>query len=387
MLGRLRMNIDDCIEDYGTLGEKVFGHSRWFHVRTPLFFWFRDKYNHEILENVVRGVVRERVPKAANFPGGQKFAYDENRCRAYVSWTNRIECSLTFLSVVISYQTAQQGDYELPYLFRTYKNLHKGASPIARLLDRNPGLAHDIPIWQVARATSAAPTYFKAMKIDGIEYVDGGLGSNNPCEEIYDEVRKMNNNSDKCVSIMLSIGTGKNYHTSRVKGTGILRYLHLYDFAMKRTTGFEVNDAGMRNKQNYSQHQFKYFRLNVESGPEGVKLDEWRARGRLRTAIGRFIGGLRLMKQHPKRMANSADDTSYEPKETVANKERKIPEWLQSHNKTLDSIRLHTRTCLDNPVVKDWITDAATFLVNSRRLRAKTDPERWERTFYGIFYK
>ena len=84
MLGRLRMNIDDCIKDYETLGEKVFGHSRWFHLRSPLF-WIRDKYDHRVLEDVVREVVRKRVPKVATFPGGTNFAFDEKRCRSYVS--------------------------------------------------------------------------------------------------------------------------------------------------------------------------------------------------------------------------------------------------------------------------------------------------------------
>lgn len=83
MLGRLRMNIDDCISDYETLGADVFGHSRCFHIRSPLF-WIRDKYSERKLEKVLKSVVSERVPKVASFPGGNNFAFDENRCRAYV---------------------------------------------------------------------------------------------------------------------------------------------------------------------------------------------------------------------------------------------------------------------------------------------------------------
>lgn len=80
MLGRLRMNIDACIHDYEYFGGKVFGHSRWFHIRSPLF-WPRDKYNHKKLEKAVREVVERRVPYVASFPGGRNFAFDENRCR------------------------------------------------------------------------------------------------------------------------------------------------------------------------------------------------------------------------------------------------------------------------------------------------------------------
>lgn len=80
MLGRLRMNVDDCISEYEILGAEVFAHSRKCHLRSPLF-WPRDKYNYKTLERVVRDVVRRRVPKVAEFPGGRNFAFDENRCR------------------------------------------------------------------------------------------------------------------------------------------------------------------------------------------------------------------------------------------------------------------------------------------------------------------
>lgn len=80
MLGRLRMNVDDCIRDYEQFGEKVFGHPRLFHLRSPLF-WVRDKYDHKILEKVIKEVIENRVPHVPNFPGGRNFAFDENRCR------------------------------------------------------------------------------------------------------------------------------------------------------------------------------------------------------------------------------------------------------------------------------------------------------------------
>ena len=82
------MNIDDCIREYENLGAKVFGHSRTFHLRSPLW-WPRDKYNHKTLEDVVKDVVTRRVPKVPDFPGGENFAFDENRCRTY-GWAFRV---------------------------------------------------------------------------------------------------------------------------------------------------------------------------------------------------------------------------------------------------------------------------------------------------------
>lgn len=41
----------------------------------------------------------------------------------------------------------------------------------------------DWAIWEAARATSAAPTYFEPLKRGDQSYVDGGLGFNNPVAE------------------------------------------------------------------------------------------------------------------------------------------------------------------------------------------------------------
>ena len=100
MLGRLRMNIDDCIREYETLGAKVFGHSRWFHLRSPLF-WPRDKYNHKVLQETVRDVVKRYIPKVADFPGGRNFAFDENRCRAYEIYAASLTLSDFFIGSLL----------------------------------------------------------------------------------------------------------------------------------------------------------------------------------------------------------------------------------------------------------------------------------------------
>jgi hypothetical protein len=63
---------------------------------------------------------------------------------------------------------------EHPYLFRTCP--HHSATPEVS----NPGPAGKHEIWKFALETSAASAYFDSIVIDNKEYLDGGVGINNP---------------------------------------------------------------------------------------------------------------------------------------------------------------------------------------------------------------
>jgi len=412
MLGRLRMNIDDCISDYEDFGARVFGRKRWVHVRS-LLWWPRDRYSHKALENVVKEVVDKRVPKVPQFPGGQNFSSDENRCR----------------TVVLSYQQiddedASKAGVETPYFFRTYRNYRRSETMEARPVDRNPGPAHDIPIWEVARATSAAPGYFKPPIIMGKEYLDGGFGSNNPCEEIYEEVRTMNNHAENCTSIILSIGTGKAKGLRRMsKASGLSRYLNLINVAVKFASESEEPHVRMlRRTRDRGDASMKYLRLNVEDGIGNMKLDEWRARGSIRTKIGLAIGKFRStrcktsVKTEEKISAVNGNASTEDggvkfPSAAIHHAfaqnghaagykgpipsvlcaipqadSSPIPCFFQPKNKTLDSIREHTNAYLNDPEVQQNIQEVAALLVKGRRKRAAQDPQRWKKTCFGAWY-
>ena len=296
--------------------------------------------------------------------------------------------------VVLSYQRQKHEVPESPYVFRSYKNLHRSQGQ-RRLLDRNPGLAHDIPIWQVARATSAAPTYFEPPKTGDLEYLDGGMGANNPCEEIYDEVRRMNNNSNNCVRVILSVGTGKNNKTARFSGNGLSRYWNYVNWAKKWASDSQETHIRMLKVQ--EREKLQYFRLNVEKGLDEMKLDEWRVRGALRTTAGKAIGRIRSLKKssgHPgscNNERNDGDSTAEKahciPHVSESSQESTIPAWFQPKNATLDSIRNQTKDYLDRQDIKLWLQDCAKILVEIRRSRAKQDPQKWEKACFGAWYQ
>lgn len=74
------MNVDDCLLEYRTLGEEIFGKSRKFSIRGP-FFWPRERYNHEKLEAVIKNVIKRRAVVEHGEMAEHMFKADEKRCR------------------------------------------------------------------------------------------------------------------------------------------------------------------------------------------------------------------------------------------------------------------------------------------------------------------
>jgi predicted acylesterase/phospholipase RssA len=72
----------------------------------------------------------------------------------------------------------------------------------------------DVTIWEAARATSAAPSFFDPIKINygGITetFIDGALGQNNPVEELWMESQEVFGKPlEAQIRVILSLGTGR----------------------------------------------------------------------------------------------------------------------------------------------------------------------------------
>ncbi|KAM0803949.1 hypothetical protein BDR22DRAFT_970259 [Usnea florida] len=67
-------------------------------------------------------------------------------------------------------------------------------------------------LWKVACASSAAPLYFRAMKLEDenpdSSLVEGRLGANNLSVEAWESIKQYSRNEMKTVDINASIGTG-----------------------------------------------------------------------------------------------------------------------------------------------------------------------------------
>ncbi|KAK3935635.1 acyl transferase/acyl hydrolase/lysophospholipase [Diplogelasinospora grovesii] len=134
---------------------------------------------------------------------------------------------------------------------------------------------------EASRATSAAPTYFDPISIgdEGEQetFVDGGLGYNNPIEQVLDEARRVF--PGRKVACVVSIGTGlarvitfpDSLKTNPLKLINALKCM-----------ATESDTTAERNKDTY-------FRFNVDRGLNHIQLEEWENLGQVRTYTTGYV--------------------------------------------------------------------------------------------------
>jgi patatin-like phospholipase/acyl hydrolase len=140
-----------------------------------------------------------------------------------------------------------------PTLFKTY--------------DKSESLK-DCAIWQVARATSAATTFFKSIKCgrDEIEFIDAGFGYNNPCDVLLDEAREIF--PDSMPGCVLSIGTGLG---------GVVK---IRDSRRSILNALKEMASSSRKVADRLDSRFDdnpiYYRFDVRRGLEDISLSDWK---------------------------------------------------------------------------------------------------------------
>lgn len=121
----------------------------------------------------------------------------------------------------------------------------------------NPRALHSskLTIHEACSCTTAAPTYFKSVRIRGRQYIDGGVWANNPAVEAWNEARLMTT-TGAGPKLLLSIGTGRQKEQSRF---GLLRLAKFAFRHIASTTGPDQEARGLFNNDSDT----KYFRFTV----------------------------------------------------------------------------------------------------------------------------
>ncbi|PBK83408.1 FabD/lysophospholipase-like protein [Armillaria gallica] len=211
MLGRLKMTTEEALQSYNKTSSTVFSAEN----RKP--FYMDGKFKATTLKKEIQNVLRQAGKRLRMF-------HDRNK---------------PVFSPAIP----------------TYQGL--------------PNQGPDCKIWEAARATTAAPTFFKAIKIAGPggfgpDYVDAGLGFNNPAKEVRDEAKELFGAS-AC---------------SSASGQAIL--------VLRITTDCE--SVADELAEEYGSVD-TYFRFNVLHGAEGVSLDEWKKMSEVMAHMPSYLRG------------------------------------------------------------------------------------------------
>ncbi|KAF1988581.1 FabD/lysophospholipase-like protein [Aulographum hederae CBS 113979] len=167
----------------------------------------------------------------------------------------RDQFSATELELILKKTVAEYSGRTTPIrLFRSYKVYDVGT------------YEEEMTIWQATRATTAAPTFFK-------QFLDGGLGSNNPTKILLEEMVKIY--GDRDVSCIVSIGAGKaKIMEYKAPGWfGKLIPMDLIDALKNMATDCEETESDMSRR--FLKRPGVYFRFNVEQGLEEVGMEEW----------------------------------------------------------------------------------------------------------------
>lgn len=280
LLGRLRMTVTEGLELYRKVGNDLFGRKR---SSIPL----TTKYYHEPLEKAVQDVVGSRCHEHENCDGKEDLhpfepdvdpamglhPFDVDQPRICQS------CCLT---------ATHDANLSEAYLLRTYPHYYSENAP--NWITRYNEGADALKIWQVTRATSAAPFYFKMLEveIDGQykTFKDGGIRENNPSGAAISEFHSLYEGRAENPALLLSVGTGRPDTTQDGFASAwpgpfsnfpfvrqaLEKRAVIQNLLIKYTEG-EKQHTQMREHAR-GEHTW-YKRLNVSSGLENMALDDW----------------------------------------------------------------------------------------------------------------
>ncbi|KAM7193524.1 FabD/ lysophospholipase, partial [Rhypophila sp. PSN 637] len=242
MLGRLRMSTTEALAEYNNFARQIF---RKKNRQISVSSQFREA----TLESIVRDVAKKYAPESS------ELMRDPNRTPR--SWLGR-----AFVCA------------------RPSKDQDRGPLRI-RAYPSDDDWAKDCKIWEAARATTAAPLYFKSISITSgnviEQFIDPALGCNNPVAEVLDEAGEILDASCK-LGCVLSLGTGTR-PKSLEKAGGMGRNLQVFKLLKDYTTDSERTHSEMLRR--FTDFPSTYFRFSVPGAAAKIGMAKHKKIGEL----------------------------------------------------------------------------------------------------------
>lgn len=146
-------------------------------------------------------------------------------------------------------------------------------------------------IWEAARATSAASTFFEPIEIGDEGFLDGGTGANNPVYQLWTEAGDQWRNPPEIrledqISCLVSVGTGEPsiepFGTNMLAVATTLRDLATQTQATAEQ--FQRDHSDLDDKR-------RLYRFNVTHGLEKIGLEEANQRKAIIAATRNYLQG------------------------------------------------------------------------------------------------
>jgi hypothetical protein len=144
-------------------------------------------------------------------------------------------------------------------------------------------------IWEAARATSAATTFFESIKIGTQEFLDGATSANNPVDHMWVEAQNQWQTGDDWrledhLHCFVSIGTGKPSLAPFGKDP-----MSLGKTLLAISTETEKTAESFNRRHAVIFKSKRAFRFNVAQGLENISLEEAGRQGDILSATSRWI--------------------------------------------------------------------------------------------------
>ncbi|KAI0456890.1 acyl transferase/acyl hydrolase/lysophospholipase [Xylaria acuta] len=180
-----------------------------------------------------------------------------------------------------------------------YRGTSRGGDPaILRSYDsrKEPAPEYDCKIWEAGRATSAIGLAFKPIRIGQSIFHDDGAGTFNPSPYALDEAT-VNEWPGREVGVFISVGTGKRpKSTDQNKHVWYEGFMGDYADARRKLIakieGCETIHERMKKDLLMSRNVNieNYYRFNVEVGVGEFAMNEWHRLGEISTGTRRYLG-------------------------------------------------------------------------------------------------
>ncbi|KAK2736278.1 hypothetical protein FQN57_000808 [Myotisia sp. PD_48] len=237
MLGRLKMSIDDCITTYIEMSDKIFTKKhKLVNLRSGEI---QGRFDTVALEECMKEVIKKCGLKEDSLLLDDQHA----PCKVFVCATSKNTSGIVYL--------------------RSYRSTY------------SPNTRRSTKIWEAARATSAASSFFDPISIsfDGLreDFVDGATGANNPIQEVWGEASEIWDFETLKYNLncLVSIGTGIS--SIEPFKTGLLE---IGQTLARISTATEETAESFKRAHPDIDSSGRYFRFNVSNGLQEIGLED-----------------------------------------------------------------------------------------------------------------